>query len=125
MNQFGKLIKAGRIAKGLNSEEAARNAGISESYYRAIENGNRGCPRLDVCFHLAQSLDLDPANALWHAIHEQVPLEAQDILTESLDKFLADMTAEAQVLFKKLAQLPDDKRASAYKILEEIFKLSS
>ena len=49
-----------REAKGLSQYKAAELAGISQSYYAAIETGGRGKPlSVDIAKKIAEALDFD------------------------------------------------------------------
>ncbi len=61
--QFGRILRDMRTAKGLTQEELAFRAGMSVPYLSDIERG-RSSPSLAMLFDLARALDMHPADLL-------------------------------------------------------------
>jgi transcriptional regulator with XRE-family HTH domain len=59
--QFGRILRATRIEKGLTQEELAFRAGMSVPYLSKIEGGRSG-PSLTMLADIAAALEVDMAD---------------------------------------------------------------
>lgn len=80
-----KWLEEIRKRQGLTTYTVASNAGISQSYYSAIENGSRGCP-VPTAKKIAAALGFD-----WKRFYEDEEggsnaCETEKCMKESSDK---------------------------------------
>lgn len=61
LREFGRRVRARRMALGLSQEELAERAGLHRTYISSLEQGRRNVAVHNVV-RLAEALDLDPAD---------------------------------------------------------------
>ena len=89
MTGFAQQIKQARVKSGYSQTSLAKTAGISLTYLRLIEDGER-IPAEDFVLRLAEALSLDKLPLLLSALSEKAPDAQSRRIYETMASFTAD-----------------------------------
>lgn len=90
----GINLRAARQNAGMTQRELANKTGVTQNYIAQIEGGRRA-PSLEVLVHLAESIDVQPADLLsgegvTHELQRLIDIVGLERLRTELDELAQD-----------------------------------